>query len=149
MYKFYPLYAYLISLIVAQLLKPFIVFIKTKEFDWYYIISSGGYPSSHSSSVVSLCLACGLKEGFDSTYFALSFALMAIVMYDAFNVRWYAGQNIKVTKQIISDLKDVLNSDNPIYSQKLKDVLGHTKLETISGIILGIIVSLVLYFIWS
>lgn len=147
-YNYYPLIAYLIALIIAQAIKPFIMLIKTGEFKISYLIASGGYPSSHSSSVVALCLSTGLKEGFDSTYFAITMALMLIVLFDAVNVRYYSGRNISLTKQLVEDLQYIIEMKDPIYDEKFKEVLGHTKLELVAGVILGIVVSLVLYFMW-
>ena len=129
-------------------MKPFIIFFREKEFDLAYVFASGGYPSSHSSSVVALTLAIGLKEGFDSTIFAVSFVIMIIVLFDAVNVRYYSGKNISLTQQLVDDLKYIIEMKDPIYDEKFKEVLGHTKLELVAGVILGIVVSLVLYFMW-
>ncbi len=144
----YPLLSYICSLFIAQGVKPLIMLFKTKKFSLKYAFSSGGYPSAHSAGVTSLALSIGIKEGFNSSLFAISFVLAVIVIYDAFNVRWYAGRNIKLTRQLVIDLKDKIDLNDPIYNEKLKDVLGHTKLEIITGILLGIIVALVVYLIW-
>lgn len=146
--NYYPLAAFLISVLIAQAVKPFIMLFKTGDFRWSYLIASGGYPSSHSASVVSLCLSTGLKEGFDSTYFAITIAIMVIVLFDAVNVRYYSGRNISLTQQLVEDLKYIIEMEDPIYDEKFKEVLGHTKLELVAGVLLGIVVSLVLYFLW-
>jgi len=146
--NYYPLTAFLVALVIAQAVKPFIMLVKTGEFRLSYLIASGGYPSSHSSSVVALCLSTGLKEGFDSTFFAITFAIMAIVLFDSVNVRYYSGRNISLTKQLVEDLKYIIEMKDPIYDEKFKEVLGHTKLELIAGVLLGIFISAVLYFMW-
>ena len=146
--NYYPLTAFLVALIIAQAVKPFIMLVKTGEFRLSYLIASGGYPSSHSSSVVALCLSTGLKEGFDSTFFAITFAIMAIVLFDSVNVRYYSGRNISLTKQLVEDLKYLIEMKDPIYDEKFKEVLGHTKLELVAGVLLGIFISVVLYFMW-
>lgn len=146
--NYYPLVSFLVSLLIAQAVKPFIMLFKTGDFRWSYLIASGGYPSSHSASVVSLCLSTGLKEGFDSTYFAITIAIMVIVLFDAVNVRYYSGRNISLTQQLVEDLKYIIEMEDPIYDEKFKEVLGHTKLELVAGVLLGIVVSLVLYFLW-
>ena len=146
--NYYPLASFLVSLLIAQAVKPFIMLFKTGDFRWSYLIASGGYPSSHSASVVSLCLSTGLKEGFDSTYFAITIAIMVIVLFDAVNVRYYSGRNISLTQQLVEDLKYIIEMEDPIYDEKFKEVLGHTKLELVAGVLLGIVVSLVLYFLW-
>lgn len=146
--NYYPLTAFLVALVIAQAVKPFIMLVKTGEFRLSYLIASGGYPSSHSSSVVALCLSTGLKEGFDSTFFAITFAIMVIVLFDSVNVRYYSGRNISLTKQLVEDLKYIIEMKDPIYDEKFKEVLGHTKLELIAGVLLGIFISVVLYFMW-
>ena len=146
--NYYPLVSFLIALLIAQGAKPFIMLLKTGEFRLKYLIASGGYPSSHSASVVALCLSIGLKDGFDSSIFALSLGIVMIVLFDAVNVRYYSGRNISLTQQLIEDLQYIIEMKDPIYDEKFKEVLGHTKLETITGIFLGIFVSIVLYFLW-
>ena len=77
------------------------------------------------------------------------FAVFAfIVIYDAVNVRYYAGKNIQLTKQLIEDLEanTQLRFHDPIYDEKIKDVLGHRFVEALGGIFLGILVSTVFYF---
>ena len=146
--NYYPLVSFLIALLIAQGAKPFIMLLKTGEFRLKYLIASGGYPSSHSASVVALCLSIGLKDGFDSSIFALSLGIVMIVLFDAVNVRYYSGRNISLTQQLIEDLQYIIEMKDPIYDEKFKEVLGHTKLEAITGIFLGIFVSIVLYFLW-
>ncbi len=79
--------------------------------------------------------------------FSISLAFALIVMYDAVNVRYYAGKNIELTKKLIQDLaeKNIFDSENPIYDQKLKIVLGHKKIEAVGGLVLGCLVTLILY----
>ena len=146
--SYYPLVTYLVSLAIAQGVKPFIMYIKTKQFSLKHIFDSGGYPSAHSAGVVSLATSVGLSDGFGSSTFAIAFVLAVIVMFDAINVRWYAGRNNVLTKQIVKDLKYTIDENDPIYNDDLKDVLGHTKPELVTGIILGIFVAIVLYLIW-
>lgn len=49
------------------------------------------------------------------------------------NVRYYAGQNIKITKQLIQDIEVLTQTtlENPIYRQKIKEVLGHKWVEVV------------------
>ena len=146
--NYYPLVSFLIAVFIAQGVKPFIMLIKTGDFRLQYLIASGGYPSSHSAGLVALCLSIGLKDGFDSSYFAIAFAIMVVVLFDAVNVRYYSGRNISLTKQLVEDLQYIIEMKDPIYDEKFKEVLGHTKLELVAGVFLGILVSIVLYFLW-
>ena len=102
-----------------------------------------GPSSSHTAGVAALCVSVGLQESFNSTVFAVTLALGLIVAYDAANVRYYAGKNIKLTKQIIKDLREEneIILDEPIYEEPIKEVLGHKWSEVIGGAILGIIIA--------
>ena len=103
------------------------------------IMSSGGMPSSHSAFVSSLTTSVGLLEGFDSNLFAVCLVLSFIVMYDASGVRRAAGQQAAVINVIVKNLEDFgLKIDS-----QLKELLGHSPIEVISGAMLGIIIALV------
>lgn len=143
----YPITAALLANVIAQVLKPFFLYIRTKQFDIHQTIASGGFPSSHSSTVIALSTSIGLQQGFESPFFAIAIVFSIIVIYDAVNVRYYAGRNIQLTKQLISDLEDMskLKFSDPIYFEKIKSVLGHKFIEAIGGIFLGIMVALILY----
>lgn len=143
----YPFWSFVIAITIAQLIKPIISYFKTKKFEPKLVFSSGGMPSSHTAGVFSLCLSVGLQESFDSTVFAVALALGCIVAYDAANVRYYAGKNIQLTKQIVKDLKNDndITLDDEIYSENIKDVLGHKWSEVIGGAVLGMIVALITY----
>lgn len=142
----YPFWSFVISVVLAQVLKPFVAMLFTGKFSPRLIFASGGMPSSHTAGVAGLCLSIGIRESFNSTSFAIALALAFIVAYDAANVRYYAGKNIQLTKQIIEDLKleNEFILDEPIYFERIKDVLGHKWSEVIAGAILGLMIAFVL-----
>lgn len=144
-HDFFPLWVAILSNAIAQVSKPFIYYYRTGKFDISYTIACGGFPSSHTSTVTALSVAVGLVEGFNSTLFAIAAIFSFIVIYDAVNVRYYAGKNIQLTQQLINDLNEMfkLPLDDPIYSEKMKDVLGHRLVEAVGGFILGVVVALV------
>ena len=137
--------------LAAQILKPIWYYSLHKKWKFSLIGASGGMPSSHSSLVTALTLAVGLTEGFDSTLFYISLCFSCIICFGAANVRYYAGQNISLTKKLIDDLKELHDLDlpfeDPIYQKKMKAVLGHTYFEVLGGIILGVLVVFVCYII--
>ena len=137
----HPFFSAMAAGITAQALKPVFYYMKKKEWRWGLMKASGGFPSSHSALVSALALAVGLQENFRSSIFAVTLALAVIVIYDAANVRYYSGQNIKVTQQLIRDLQEQQPEqfDDPIYQMKMKSVLGHKWLEIIGGICIGLI----------
>ncbi|MBS6374893.1 MAG: divergent PAP2 family protein [Erysipelotrichaceae bacterium] len=145
----FPMFAALLANVTAQLLKPLFLMSRTKRFDMRQTISCGGFPSSHTSTVVALSTAVALVEGLSSSLFAITAIFSFIVIYDAVNVRYYAGKNIQLTKQLINDLSasgEVEFSD-PIYYEKIKEVLGHRLIEVIGGFILGLTETLLFYFL--
>ena len=147
MENIYPITAAILANLLAQVLKPYFLYRKTKRFDIHQTIASGGFPSSHSSTVTALSTAIALQQGIESTYFAISLIFSFFLIYDAVNVRYYAGKNIQLTKQLVSDLEKINQTtfDNPIYHEKIKTVLGHKLIEVIGGIGLGLIVALLIY----
>ncbi len=146
--KYFIVIVSIMCLVIAQLLKPFFHFLFKKKFEGLLILDAGGFPSSHTASVVGLAFSIGLIEGFDSTFFAIAGIFGGIVMYDAMNVRYYAGKNIELTKQIIHDLfsKQNIKLDNPIYLENIKEILGHERIEVFGGFLLAIVITLLMYY---
>ena len=142
----YPLCAAIIANITAQLTKPLWHYYKTKEWKFHLLLDSGGFPSSHTATFTALAVAVGVKEGFESTIFIVSLMLCVVVAYDAANVRYFAGQNIQLTQQLIRDIRclTTLQFDDPIYAKKVKEVLGHRWIEVFAGVIWGIMFALLL-----
>ena len=142
----YPLVTALLSNILAQVLKTVVYYYRTGKWDFHWVIASGGFPSSHSSTVTALSLSIGIQEGFDSAIFAVTTIFSFIVMYDTCHVRYYSGKNIELTQQLVKDLREMtgLHFDDPIYQEKLKNVLGHKFVEVIGGFVVGLAVPLIL-----
>ena len=142
----YPLVTALLSNILAQVLKTVVYYYRTGKWDFHWVLASGGFPSSHSSTVTALSLSIGIQEGFDSAIFAVTTIFSFIVMYDACHVRYYSGKNIELTQQLVKDLREMtgLHFDDPIYQEKLKNVLGHKFVEVIGGFVVGLVVPLIL-----
>lgn len=145
----YPIVAAFSAIILAQVLKPILNYIFSRDFKWHLVLASGGFPSSHTAGVSAVTLAVGLSENFNSNLFAVTLTIAIVISYDAMNVRYYAGQNIQITQQLIRDITELsqIQLNDPIYFTKMKDVLGHKWFEVIGGILLGITVAGVLYLI--
>lgn len=124
---------------LAQALKIPMTYIIYRKLDWSRITGSGGMPSSHSSLVTGLTMAIGLIEGFDSSMFALSLGIAAIIMYDAAGVRYAVGTQAKILNQMMEDIHN-----HNFEVGRLKELVGHTPKEVIVGAILGVVVALVL-----
>jgi acid phosphatase family membrane protein YuiD len=142
-----PFMSAMSAAVLAQAVKPLFWWLRHKEWHWKLMGASGGFPSSHSAMVSALAVSVGMQEQFRSAIFAVTLSMAAIVIYDAANVRYYSGQNAKVTQQLIRDLKEKYPDlfTDPVYETKLKQVPGHKWREVIGGIILGIAVALAVY----
>ncbi len=145
----YPFWAAITANLVAQLLKPLVYYHNTKEWVPHLAVESGGFPSSHTATVVSLALAVGIQERFSSTVFAVAAMFALVVIYDAANVRYYAGQNIRITQQLIRDIQILTEAklDDPIYMTRVKEVLGHKWMEVIAGVGIGLLIAALTYFL--
>ena len=136
-----PLKCACLAWLAAQSLKVLLTLWLDKRFDWKRIFDMGGMPSAHSAFVFSLMVMIGLREGTDTALFALSFALTAVVIYDAMGVRAETGRQGKILNQI---LREVLVEGQPITEKKLKELVGHTPLEVAAGILVGTVMVLIM-----
>lgn len=128
----------IIAWIAAQGTKVIWSLIKNKKFDAERIMGSGGMPSAHSASVVAATFAIGELAGYGSPIFGLAGIFSFIVMYDAANVRMAAGKQAKVINRIIKEI-----GEHKFHMDKeLKELLGHTYLEVLVGMLLGIIIGI-------
>jgi len=134
-----------IAWFIAQFSKPFVQYLRTREWAWSWFFSAGGMPSTHSAIITAATIAIGILVGFDSPEFALSFAISMIVLYDAAGVRRQAGEHARVINAIIDDLAH----GHPLKEENLKELLGHTPGEVIIGVVVGVAVTLILFATWG
>ena len=138
------LIAGLIAWALAQVIKIPLDYLRTRQWNWALLFTTGGMPSSHSALVTSTTLAVGLYYGFDHPTFALGVAITMIVTYDAAGVRQQAG----IHAQRINVIFEELLRGHPINEKDLRVVLGHTPLEVVGGILLGLVVATIQSLIW-
>lgn len=118
--------------LVAGCLKFLINSIKAKQLA-FGLIGYGGLPSNHSAIVSSMAALIAFKEGVDTPAFGVALTLAFIVMLDANSLRRAVGKHAVAINK--------LAKDDPEY-QQLRERIGHTKIEILAGIIVGIAVSL-------
>ena len=129
------------SWFIAQSIKVLIDFFQDGKINLGLFFDSGGMPSSHSAFVSSLGISIGLKSGFNSELLAVCFVFGLIVMYDASGIRRAAGKQAKVINMIVENIEHLgIKVDG-----KLKELLGHSPIEVISGAVLGIVIALIFY----
>ena len=144
----YCFWAPFVSWFVCQLTKGIIAMTQTDEKRiasfFYHFGKTGGLPSSHSSVVVALALSLGLKNGFSSDIFVLSFFLASIVIRDAIGVRLFSGLQAKTLNSLGSKVSEQLDID----FQPVKEINGHTKFQVIVGGIIGFVTTLIFVYIF-
>lgn len=135
--------AFIAANLIAQIIKILTVAIKKRTFKWTILFATGGMPSSHSSTVVSMATTVGLIDGFNSTTYAIAVCFATVVMFDAAGLRRNASKQAMVLNRMI---KQLLSPESETGKVKLKEFLGHTPTEVLVGALLGIAVSLALHF---
>lgn len=132
------------SWLVAQLIKVIISSIINKKFSLSWLFSDGGMPSGHSATVSSLAMFSLLSCGPSSFQFAVTMILAIIVCHDATGVRQEAGKHAVLLNEILESFDLLRKKMDP--EMKLKEYVGHTHIQVIAGITVGIVNALVMYF---
>lgn len=131
----------LMVLLITQVFKTIYFSIKNRKIDLFTLITTGGLPSSHSALVSSLSTVVAKVNGITSTEFAITVILAMIVMYDASGIRKAAGEHAKILNEMLEE-KEYYSSKE---YKKLKELLGHTKLEVFVGFLTGIILTIIIF----
>ena len=131
----------------AQLLKFIIDIIVNKRVNTERLIGDGGMPSCHSATVSAMATTAFLSYGVGSFEFAVTSMLAIIVMHDAMGVRLETSKQAKVIKELTSTLQKISDLALNFSDEKLKDLVGHTPLQVFFGGALGVIVSLIFFFV--
>jgi len=137
----------IVSWFLAQVFKCISNLILTKKFSIERLFGDGGMPSGHSATVVSVAVATGLYEGFDTAVFAVAMILAIVVMHDAMNVRYQAGKQAELLNAMADMFEKLTGADLP-NEEKLKELLGHTPLQVAAGCLLGIATAIIMYLIF-
>lgn len=132
-------YTYIISVPIIAFfttiaVKAFFLWMSKTENILHVSLWSWGMPSAHSALATSITTALAIKNSIYSDEFALSFIFTVIIIYDAINIRYEAGQHAKA-------LNDELWSN-------FNESLGHLPSEALVWSVLWIIVAVVLKLIW-
>lgn len=136
-----PFMLALLAMISVQVFKFTGHWIRNRRIDVGRLTGTGGMPSSHAASVSALSTAVGLASGWGSPLFGAAAFFSLIVIYDAAGIRRAAGKQAKVLNRIIDDLK----AHHHVEGEKLKELLGHTAVEALTGVAYGIVLALALH----
>ncbi|MCR5787127.1 MAG: divergent PAP2 family protein [Acholeplasmatales bacterium] len=137
----------LLAMLVAQIWKVIYHSVKQKRFAWRYFFTTGGMPSSHSSTMVSMVTTLAILqlryEGGVGYEFAIAVAFTIVVIYDAMGIRYQAGKHADMLNKLLKtepeNVREEVGFDE---NNELKVSLGHKPLEVAIGITLGVIVGI-------
>ena len=102
------------------------------------LLISGGMPSAHAATIVALTTTIGLHDGFSTVQFAISTWLTMIILYDAVMVRFSSGQQGDMLNRLLKEQKSQL--------PQIRVAHGHTPVEVMVGAVIGMCVSIVVFF---
>lgn len=125
--------------LVAQTIKVPVYLMKERKLDLWRMVSSGGMPSSHSALVSALATGVGIQDGVRSSTFALALVFASVVMYDAAGIR----QAVSVQARLLNRLVDEYFKHQRLDEVRLRELLGHTRIEVFFGALLGISLALI------
>ena len=133
------------SWLIAQVVKTVIHAIVNKKLDMTRLFGDGGMPSGHSATVTSLATFSALVYGTGSFQFAVCAILAIIVCHDATGVRLETGKQALLLNELIKAF-EVLSTEK-LPEVKLKEFVGHTPIQVLAGIIVGISNAFFMYYI--
>ena len=126
--------SWLAACVIAQISKIILGTIRERRFDFRWLIGTGGMPSTHAAGVTSLSTTVGFLQGFDSPLFATALAFTIITLFDAQGVRRWSGRQAQVLNKVMEDIY----FRRRIHEQRLKELLGHSPVEVVAGVGIGI-----------
>ena len=130
---------------VAQVLKVIINAVVNRELNWERLFGDGGMPSGHSATVSSLAVISALTYGTGSFEFAVTAILAIVVCHDAMGVRLETGKQAMVLNEIIELFGRMTEEKLP--EVMLKEFVGHTPMQVIVGVLLGMSNAFLMYFL--
>ena len=98
------------------------------------LIGYGGLPSNHSAIVSSMATLIALKEGSNHPAFGVALTLAFIVMLDAASLRKQVGKHAAALNRLTKTIN---------LKSELRERVGHTVVEIIAGVAVGIAVATV------
>lgn len=136
---------------LAQFGKLLVELVEHRRWRPAVLLETGGMPSSHSALVSGAAAGIGWELGFDDPLFAFACTIAFVVMYDASGVRQAAGQQARRLNSLPLQLWQPTapapsgTQPQPLgqpLPQRLKESLGHTRLEVLAGSLIGPAVAL-------
>ena len=137
------------SWFVAQVLKTIINFCLVGRLQIERMWGDGGMPSAHSATVCAMAVSAARFAGTDSAIFGVAAVFAIVTMHDAMGVRRETGEQAKVLNKMLDEWVEFSAKnfpfllDQPENKKLLKEMVGHTPIEVISGALLGFLIGFV------
>ena len=145
------LFAAGLAWLLAQVFKVLITLIISKKFTPERLWGAGGMPSAHSAMVCALTVSIARFNGVNSAVFALAVMFAFVTMYDAMGVRREAGEHARLLNKYLNQIENQKADangdgipDKEVDEIELKEFIGHTPLEVLGGVLLGILVGILI-----
>ncbi len=133
------------SWFVAQVFKTIIYACLNKKLDLRWMYSDGGMPSGHSATISSLAMYSALACGPTSFECATTLVLAIIICHDATGVRRETGKQTELLEEFLRAFEELGKDDFP--EVKLKRFVGHTPIQVLAGVTVGVLNALCMYFL--
>ena len=131
---------------IAQVLKTIINFFLIGHLQIERMWGDGGMPSAHSATVCAMAVAAARYSGTESVAFGVACVFAIVTMHDAMGVRRETGEQAKVLNKMLEEWVDfsaknfLFLADQPENKKLLKEMVGHTPIEVVSGALLGFLI---------
>ncbi len=132
---------------LAQLIKFVHGWFRTRTIDRKFLTAAGGMPSAHSALVTALAVAVGLTDGFDSPEAMIAVGFGTITIADALSIRREAGEHAQLLNRIVARLNG--SGSEFLAVARLRERLGHSRMEVFAGIVFGVAVALCVCGFWD
>lgn len=154
-----------ISVVIAQIIKYILAVLKNDTKGYSILAGTGRMPSGHATLTTSILVFSIYKvliENSDPTILGVALVLWYVVLRDAVGVRKQVEKQSKIINRFVlnkenkeklteeeilskkkSKNKEKENKENQEDEKILSENQGHTVVEVLAGIILGIIVPLI------
>jgi acid phosphatase family membrane protein YuiD len=100
----------------------------------FSLIGYGGLPSNHRAIFSSMATLIALKEGIHHPAFGVALTLAFIVMLDAVSLRKQVGKQAAALNRLAKTVN---------LKSNLRERVGHTLIEIVAGVGVGIVVATV------
>jgi len=136
-------YIFLIPIAIGTLIHAikFVLYLLRHDYNWKLAVEHGltyGHmPSSHTGFAISIITSVGHYEGINTGAFAVAVALAIFIIDDAIRLRIQMGDQARYMNIVTQRL-----GLSPEEFPRLKERVGHRKIEVVVGGILGLLFTL-------